>query len=102
MPRSGVRDQELDRPQVDASQRCNGRGSGGDHCCYMEGEVCRFLDLSGPIPRCSIFDQMPTPEWEEAPVGRYFARHYPGYTCRDWPQNIPEAPNQCCWMDEVA
>ena len=25
------------------NKTCNGRGSAGDHCCYINGEVCEFL-----------------------------------------------------------
>ena len=85
---------------------CNGQGANGDHCCYIEGKVCQFLDESGPIPRCSIWNEMPSPEWDAAPVGQFFARNHPGFTCRDWPQNIPEVMEAaktagpffaCCW-----
>jgi hypothetical protein len=45
-------------------------------------------------------------EWMEAPVGQWFASVHPGYTCHDWPQNIPYVMVQaetagpffaCCW-----
>lgn len=77
---------------------CTGDGANGDHCCYIEGAVCEFLNQD--TIRCTVWDQMPFPEWETAPVGRFFARLYPGFTCRDWPQNIPEAmagTGRCCW-----
>lgn len=87
---------------------CNGQGSNGDHCCYIEGEVCEFLDDSGPIPRCSIWhifdpddpDEVTRLAWKRAPVGKFFARLYPGFNCKDWPQNIPAAmagSGRCCW-----
>lgn len=81
---------------------CTGQGdAGGDHCCYIYGEVCELLDTSGPIPRCSVWDRMNEPVWTESPVGRLFAERYPGYDCKDWPQNIPEVMAKgrglCCW-----
>lgn len=77
---------------------CTGRGSSGDHCCYMAGEVCQYLDTD--TIRCTIYDIAPdVPGYDESLVGQYFARLYPGFTCRDWPQNISAAPNQCCFAD---
>ena len=87
---------------------CNGRGQGdGGHCCYIAGEVCQFLFTDrGGTPRCGVWDEMDTDGWQAAPVGVWFAENYPGYTCKDWPQNIPEVMAQaetagpfyvCCW-----
>lgn len=82
---------------------CNGRGDGGDHCCYIEGKVCFFLESVDGTPRCSIWDQMDTPRWRRSKVGKWMGERYPGYTCRDWPQNIPEVMDAgiglCCWGD---
>lgn len=83
---------------------CNGRGDSGGHCCWIKGQVCEFLFVNrGGTPRCSLWDEMPTPEWENAPVGQWFAETRPGYTCRDWPQNIPEVMAEgvglCCWQE---
>lgn len=91
---------------------CEGRGDQGDHCCYIEGRVCGFLVVVAGQPRCSIWDgvMVGNPVWEQAPVGQFFARRYPGYDCRDWPQNIPELMTKvtsgeinpaavCCWGD---
>ena len=82
---------------------CNGQGSNGDHCCYIAGQVCQFLDTSGEIPRCSVWGNWDL-RWRNAPVGQWFAETYPGYTCADWPQNIPEVMEReagpfytCCW-----
>ena len=84
---------------------CNGKGDNGDHCCYINGQVCEFLftgfSVEGYIPRCMVWDEMDTEKWRNSPVGRWMTERYPGYTCRDWPQNIPEimatARNLCCW-----
>lgn len=87
--------------------RCNGRGAGGDHCCYIDGKTCEFLSHSDPRrPLCSKWDTMGDAEWQNAPVGIWFANTHPGYTCHDWPQNIPEVMDAepdhgpffaCCW-----
>jgi len=83
---------------------CNGQGDSGDHCCYIGGVVCEFLDTKGAIPRCSVWDEMDSPKWKQARVGKYFAERFPGYTCRDWPQNIPEVMEAgiglCCWRGD--
>jgi len=46
---------------------------------------------------------MPTPDWDEAPIGRWFASRYPGKNCRDWPQHIPDAMavgrGLCCFQE---
>ena len=82
---------------------CTGQGDvGGGHCCWINGEVCQFLFTNREgIPRCSIWDDMPTPEWKQAPVGQMFAKRWPWKTCRDWPQKIPEVMAKgvglCCW-----
>jgi len=36
------------------SLTCDGRGDNGDHCCYVAGEVCRFLTHVKDQPRCSL------------------------------------------------
>ncbi len=82
---------------------CNGQGANGDHCCWINGEVCIYLDTSGPIPRCAIWGHWDG-RWHQSPVGRWFAKNYPGYNCGDWPQNIPEVVQTgpyslCCWSE---
>ena len=66
----------------------------------MGGQVCQYLDVD--TVRCTIFDTAPdVPGYDESPVGQYFAEWYPGFTCRDWPQNIPAVMTKgvglCCW-----
>ena len=83
---------------------CNGKGDNGDHCCYINGQICEFLFINrGGVPRCKIWDQMNSDIWRNAPVGVWMTERYPGYTCHDWPQNIPEvmanARNLCCWNE---
>jgi len=90
---------------------CNGRGdTDGGHCCWINGEVCGFLFIDrGGTPRCRLHSEwgnlMELKEWADAPIGRWFADRYPGYECKDWPQNIPEAmalSGRCCWNTEVS
>ena len=83
---------------------CTGRGDkDGGHCCWVAGEVCQFLTFDGTLPRCGIWDEMSGPVWDESPIGQMYRRAFPsqGYTCRDWPQNIPEVMAKdiglCCW-----
>ena len=82
---------------------CNGAGDRGGHCCTIAGQTCQFLTAE---VRCGKWDTMGDREWTEAPVGQWFASVHPGYTCHDWPQNIPYVMEQaetagpffaCCW-----
>lgn len=86
---------------------CNGRGDNGSHCCTINGETCPLLtiDQSG-TPRCSVWGQWDEPTYQASAAAAWFAERYPGYTCADWPQNIPElagrsGPGMCCWKDGV-
>jgi len=81
---------------------CVGRGPDGEHCCQFSG-VCQFYDDG-----CTLFKSwgrlVELPEWQAAPVGRWFAKNHPGFECRDWPQNIPAVMNnpalgKCCWEE---
>ena len=67
---------------------CN-RGVDGEHCCFINGEVCKFLGGSDLLV-CTVWDKMDGVKWKNAPVGLMFAERWPGYNCKDWPQNIPE------------
>ncbi|MDX1450441.1 MAG: hypothetical protein R3246_15435 [Acidimicrobiia bacterium] len=53
-----------------------------------------------------MWDEIGGPEWRALPVGRMFADRYPGYTCRDWPQHIPEVMagdgDKCCWEEAAS
>jgi hypothetical protein len=79
---------------------CNGRGANGGHCCWLGGVECEYVENS----RCTIWDRIPSPFYAATYAGRYMAERYPGYTCRDWPQNIPEVMAEgiglCCWRIE--
>lgn len=89
--------------------RCDGRGDGGDHCCYIEGSVCEFLVTRDGTPRCGLLLALGSwdrvhddPRWKAAPIGRVMDREYPGYGCGDWPQNIPAdmtGANRCCFTE---
>lgn len=84
---------------------CNGRGANGDHCCYIAGQVCEFLDVTGDVPRCSIWNvnMKKSSRWRKAPVGVWMSDRYPGFDCKDWPQNIPadetSGAGLCCWSN---
>lgn len=87
---------------------CNGRGDGGDHCCYMAGEVCEFLVYEDDVPRCSVWnlDKWKSSRWRNAPVGQWAKNNWPDkkYTCNDWPQNIPNPETLgglCCWKGKL-
>ena len=81
---------------------CTGRGDNGGHCCWINGQVCQFLFTDrGGTPRCGVWDTQGSPEWQAAPVGRWFAKRHPGKTCKDWPQRLPGVMalgvGLCCW-----
>jgi hypothetical protein len=87
------------RPLPDSTVTCNGHGNvDGGHCCWIDGKVCVFY-----ADGCSIWDDIGGEAWQNAPVGARFARVNPGFTCKDWPQNIPEVMAEgiglCCWRD---
>lgn len=73
------------------------------HCCWVNGTLCKFFRVEDGLAVCSIWDQMDTDEWWTSPMGRQFAEESPGYTCRDWPQNIPQVMatgiGLCCWAE---
>jgi hypothetical protein len=80
---------------------CTGRGPDGQHCCQVGGSVCQFYDGG-----CSLYDLWghltELPEWQESPIGRWFATNHPGFECRDWPQSIPAVMadpgvGKCCY-----
>lgn len=85
----------------DADLLCSGRGTAdGDHCCYVRGEVCRYLEVNkGPGREfvCSL----------RRDLGSWAAVHAdPGYqehvqsvwdevgisSCGEW----QPGPGQCC------
>jgi hypothetical protein len=86
---------------------CNGRGdTDGGHCCWINGKVCEFLVEEDGTPRCSIWkvNMKKSFRWRDAPVGRMFAVRFPGYDCKDWPQNIPNPETLgglCCWEGKL-
>lgn len=77
-----------------------------DHCCYVEGRECEFLTFVESRPRCSLYEHwgalLSLDVWLESPIGRFFARRFPGFDCGDFPQNmppelLPEGTWLCCF-----
>lgn len=88
---------------------CTGRGDvDGGHCCWIGGTVCEVLEVVDGMPRCPFMlagaPMLGNPEWEALSVGEFFRNGFPGYDCRDWPQNIPEVMSDgvglCCWQGD--
>jgi hypothetical protein len=89
---------------------CNGRGSNGVHCCWINGAVCRFLT---PDIRCSLRSELGSwaavhadSRWVKW-IKPTYDRLWPGYGCGDFPQNIPAVMNtpetgKCCWTEVEA
>lgn len=84
---------------------CNGQGDRGGHCCWHDGEVCSLLDTSGPVPRCSVWGRWDSEPYLSSDAAAFYEGRWPGrgYTCADWPQNIPEVMERgvglCCWSN---
>ena len=87
-------------------------GNGVDHCCLIKGTVCSYLEentVAGRRWACGLFRRHETwdnvyasVEYQDTDAARWFADHYPGYGCGDWPQNIPEVMEtpglgRCCY-----
>lgn len=90
-------------------------GTRSDHCCWVKDRAdgtCRFLTRVDGRWRCQLmlehgdWDMVTAdPRWRDAPIGRWFAKRYPGYGCGDWPQNIPEVwlfptTGKCCYAPQ--
>ncbi len=73
-------------------------GTGPDHCCYIAGEVCSYLEtdtIAGRRWVCGLLRKYETwdavyasPEYQGSPPSLWFADNHPGYGCGDWPQHI--------------
>lgn len=69
-------------------------GTSTDHCCYVKGEECRFLERNTVVGRywaCGLLRVHGTweavyalPEWQEH-VKPMFDELWPGKGCGDWP-----------------
>lgn len=81
-------------------------GLGEEHCCYLDGEVCPFLE-EGTVPgrrwACGLYRELGS--WDAvhnsatyrdtvAPVVLRLANA----NCGDWPQkaNLPSHASRCC------
>jgi len=79
---------------------CSGRGTpGGDHCCYVEGQVCRYLEentVEGRRFVCGLRRRLGS--WEKVHKHRGYRRHVQTVwdrvgiaSCGDWQPN-----GTCC------
>lgn len=87
-------------------------GNGEDHCCWIEGKECEFLEagtVPGRIWACMLYRELGSwgavyadPRYLGSSVKAWLDRRFPGYGCGDYPQNIPEIMDQpktgkCCY-----
>ena len=85
-------------------------GNGPDHCCYINGGVCQFLEedtVPGRRWVCGLYRELgdwaavhSDPRYQAAPIADWFTRTHPGYGCGDYPQHVPEkmaATGRCCF-----
>lgn len=85
---------------------CNGRGDSGDHCCYVDGQVCPLLTFINGQPRCSLMlkyndwnkvyndEQYLTlvkPSWERCGVS----------DCGVFGTGRDGKPKQCCHKEKI-
>lgn len=81
-------------------------GNNKEHCCWC-GSECEFLEVDTIPGRhwvCSLMRELN--DWNlvhkderymNSPIGKYFAEHFPRYGCGDYPQNIPDIEQRCCF-----
>jgi len=76
-------------------------GNGPDHCCYIAGQVCEFLEentVEGRRWACGLYREHGS--WEKVYAD---PRHEPiPFRCGDWPQDdlqarIARGNSVCCW-----
>ena len=87
-------------------------GNGPDHCCWIGGEPCRYLEegtVEGRRWVCGLYRELGS--WGKVHADpRYLADvqplwdafPYPGGSCGDYPQNMPAvmidpAAGKCCY-----
>ena len=88
-------------------------GDGGDHCCYINGTTCPFLEegtVEGRRWACGLLRELGTWQavyadrrWSGSDIAAWFNQRYPGFGCGDWPQNVMDITAQhpnvglCCY-----
>ena len=86
-------------------------GNGPDHCCYIAGEVCPFLEentIEGRRWVCGLLRQLGSwvrvyanTEYQNSAAAKWFTDNHPGYGCGEWPQRIgalqPLSQGGCCF-----
>lgn len=87
-------------------------GLGDEHCCWIGGVPCPFLEegtvegrrwVCGLLRELGSWDAVYEDErYRAADVAAWFAENYPGFGCGDWPQSIPEVMStpgtgRCCY-----
>ena len=80
---------------------CDGSGDNGNHCCYVDGEVCRFLTYVENVPRCSL--RLELGSWDKVHKDmRYLTHIQPVWdrvgieSCGSFGRDT----KQCCFKDK--
>lgn len=84
-------------------------GNGDDHCCWLAGEVCPFLE-EGTVPgrrwACGLFRRAGS--WDAVYQSLAYRRHVKPklkalgvVDCGDWPQRAPNVRGSLCCFDET-
>jgi hypothetical protein len=86
-------------------------GTDDSHCCWIEGSLCPHLEentVPGRRWACGLRrragnwdDVYLMAEYQATDAARWFAEHFPGQGCGDWPQRTGplEGSGLCCFGD---
>jgi len=84
---------------------CNGRGDNGNHCCYVDGKVCRFLTHVGDTPRCTL--RLYYNSWEEVHEDSGYLKYVkPSWErcgasdCGIFGTGLDGKQKECCFKDK--
>lgn len=84
-------------------------GNGEDHCCYVAGEVCPFLEentVPGRRWACGLFRELGN--WDAVHADPRYLEHVQpawdqigieGYSCGDWGIAENQLFKQCCFAE---
>jgi hypothetical protein len=91
-------------------QRVECHGNLDDHCCYIRGEVCLYLEegtVEGRRWSCGLFRELGSwdavhrdARYKGSAIAAWFTQNFPGYGCGDWPQNLEPLTfgvGRCCY-----
>ena len=89
-------------------------GNGPDHCCYIAGRVCPYLEenpVEGRRWACGLLRELGSwpkvyrsTRYRRTDAAKWFRVSFPSYGCGDWPQRIGALEGLtsagCCFTGE--